>query len=431
MLINKYLEKRDAEKLKREKEEKARQQQLEREREARQLRLSARENLYQQRVNAGTANAFERRIAAGGGFKNFKPEEIAADLEKHKNQLTDQNMLDGQDAIIQSTEQTARDNVKEGGPSYVLTGATFEREMVQKGGKGNHNMHKLENLDVNTTGVKTGFWSDDDKKWHWYFSPYDMIHKVKEVGGIANLEASFPNSVKNFNASEWIPKAKTFLTNLLTNLHELTKDSRRFNFKTIPGTISRYYRAIQKALAAVENFEAHHNASKKKTQTQNLIAATQDMGFRKIPVKSINKDGTERVDELDYKTLVQRVKSANAGISETAARDHVDYLVGLNGQIDESQLRVPQGKSNQANGTQSVPPGAYPRKHIFQPVQSVPPEVYSEEDWVLQQYQQQIDEFSKKYKIGSLIRPPKVNLGFIETAVPRYDITPHTGNGSR
>lgn len=137
MLINKYLKKRDDERLKREKEDKARQQQLEREREARQLRLSARENLYQQRVNAGTANAFERRVAAGGGFKNFKPEEIAADLEKHKDKITDQNMLDGQDAIMQSIEASAASSIGGNATKYEINNEenTFNELMVKKHGE--------------------------------------------------------------------------------------------------------------------------------------------------------------------------------------------------------------------------------------------------------------------------------------------------------
>lgn len=442
MLINKYLKKRDAkrdaERLKRQREREAREQQLAREREAReqqeararearQLRLSARENLYKQRVNAGTANAFERRIAAGGGFKNFTPEQIKADLEKHKKEVTDQNMLDGHTAIIDSTEQTAIKNIKEGDPASTLTGEQFEKQMVRRElGWGSWLMNRLEHLNINDKWhdpQKFKWYSHEDKKTYTHFGPYVMMEKVKEVGALANLEARSPGTTGIY-IYKWIPMAKKFLADLEKDNDDLIARAGGPKLPRLPEFFGKYndaYRnSIKNALAAVNNFEQNYNARSNKQATESIIDMTQDMGTRLVSVKST--DG--KVKTYDYKSLLAKVKEKNSRISEEAANSRVRKLVALGGTIDESKLIIPT--PNQANRTQSKNQKKTSTQSGNSSGNSIQrPDVVSEVDWAM------LDNNAKR--VMDLLYNPdrKVTLGWINTTVTINDITPTNVNTGR
>ena len=214
MLINKYLEKRDAERLKRENEYQARQQQMEREKEARQLRLSARENLYQQRVNAGTANEFERRVAAAGGFSKINKEELKKAIAGSNQFFTDQNKIDAHNAIIEKNMQEASDSVKAGGPSHRLTGAEYE-VFEKSGGKGEYEMNDIDNLQ------DFGWFDTFTYRGETFINSDKLIPKVKEIGAIATMETRIPNSANLKDRLAWKQNALSFLQKVEDSMHNL------------------------------------------------------------------------------------------------------------------------------------------------------------------------------------------------------------------
>lgn len=179
MLINKYLEKRDAERLKREKEEQERKERKEREYETRKLQLSARKNLYEQRVNAGTANAFERKIQSSE-LANLDSKQLEKELNSFRDSgITDQNIADAYGMNVTAAQTIAYNQTKEKNLK-TLGGKDFD-EFTASGGKGRYNVGDINNLVLFDTKKKLN---------HKHVDEY--IGKVQEIGAFANMEIHEP-----------------------------------------------------------------------------------------------------------------------------------------------------------------------------------------------------------------------------------------------